>query len=110
MKKLFATLFATAMMAALPVQGTATAATSGEASPAGWPTGCTHGKNGANGWLAYCTSHNGGRFKATVICAPQEGGPYVNRDATSWSQTTVSYVYCPPLTAVISGGYIERSY
>ncbi|WP_159394807.1 hypothetical protein [Streptomyces sp. H-KF8] len=105
MKKSYSTLLAAMGIAAcftLGLQGTANAA------PTAWPTGCSNGKFD-NGWEARCSNSNGGSYKATVLCKPFDGGDLVVRDAGVWKTSGISYVSCPPLTGVNSGGIITRS-
>ncbi|MGW0609684.1 hypothetical protein [Streptomyces sp. NPDC002788] len=122
MKKTYSTLLAATGMAAcltLGLQGTATAA---PASPAGhkmasedvsimgWPEGCTNGKYG-NGWYARCTKPNGGSFKASVTCKPYDGGAPFDRWAGHWETSAggLSVVNCPPMSNVVTGGFVTRS-
>ncbi|MFJ7422661.1 hypothetical protein ACIQXD_29275 [Streptomyces uncialis] len=113
MKNKLTVVIAATGMAFLGFQGAASAAPgstpSGDVSVMGWPTGCSDVIAG-NGWSVYCRNGNGGSYKASVICGPLDGGPKVTRDAVSWVRSGWSYVSCPPLTGVISGGFWSRSY
>ncbi|GAB2901974.1 hypothetical protein GCM10027074_78600 [Streptomyces deserti] len=108
MKKMNSALLAAVGMAAcftLGVQGTANAAT---VSPTAHPTGCTSGKHD-NGWSAKCSKSNGGHYKASVTCFPFDGGDRVVRWASHWRSSGTSYVSCPPLTQVESGGFVTKA-
>ncbi|MFF1498272.1 hypothetical protein [Streptomyces sp. NPDC058304] len=110
MRKLSRGLAAAAMAAAaLGFHGTATAATSGEATVSGWPTGCSYGEFD-NGSYATCKNSHGGSYRATVICWPYAGGPLVVHDATAWKTSGLSYAFCPPMTKYSSAGIDERSH
>lgn len=106
MKKRYTALLAGAAMALLGLQGPATAA------PTGWPAGCTnHRSSMGGGWSATCSHSNGGHHKAAVICTRDDGGPDVTVHAVKWKDRGApSFIACPPLTSVKSGGIITRSY
>jgi hypothetical protein len=109
MKKVCATLFAATVMAALGLQGSATAAPAGAT---GWPTGCAYSKytaGGANGWQAACDKSNGGHYKATVTCLPWDGGKAIVRDSAGWKSSGPSFAFCPPSSDVKSGGIITKA-
>jgi hypothetical protein len=44
-----------------------------------------------------------------VTCFPFDGGPRVVRWASHWKSSGVSYVSCPPLTQVESGGFVTKA-
>jgi hypothetical protein len=121
MKRLVALMFAGALTIGALAIGPQTAAVAEPAAPVayeaaaepddvsvmGWPTGCGNGKYD-NGWSAECSKSNGGSYSASAICRPYDGGPLVFRDA-AWRTSGVSYVFCPPLTQIQSGGINLKS-
>jgi hypothetical protein len=108
MRKSSSKLLAAAGLAACLTLGVQGAASAAPAGATGWPTGCTNGKFD-NGWEARCTKSNGGHYRANVTCRPEDGGPLVWREATVWKSSGISYVFCPPLTQVLSGGITTKA-